>query len=199
MNRRNLLITSALKQESQPIKNGIDILHYKNLNIDYFTSGIGKEKSSKRIFDKINNSDIDFILNIGAVGNLNDDLKIKDIVFPSKFIAIENDSLNIIDIDPIFINNYDNAKWCKIFTSQKPVTNKPDKDNILQNTGACIVDMESFWIAQICNKNKINFLSIKVVSDYAENLSMSDFKKELYTNAESLVEPIKKILEVYNQ
>ena len=199
MNRRNLLIISALKDELEPIRNGINILHYNNLNIDYFISGIGKEKSEIRISERLNKSKVEFILNIGTAGSLTDDLRIGEVISPSKFCAYINDDLIEIDVNTILSNTLKNGKNCKIFTSLKPVINKTEKDKIKQNTESNIVDMEAFWIARICKNNQINYSSIKVISDYAESITVSEFKLQLKKNAELLVGPVKSFLEVYNK
>lgn len=198
MHRRNLLITSALKDEILPLKNGIGILQYQNININYFISGIGKEKSIARLSEKLKNQQYDLVLNIGTAGSLMNNFQIGDIIFPSEFLSTTNESLNIIKIEPVLLNMFDDQKLSKIFTSEKPVNKKIDKDLINQKTHAEIVDMESFWIAQLCKEKGIDFLSIKVISDFAENITMAEFKKNLKITAKLLLDPTKNILRTYN-
>ncbi|MBN2280207.1 MAG: hypothetical protein JXQ65_06485 [Candidatus Marinimicrobia bacterium] len=197
MNRKNLLITSALKNELAPIKNNIHTSEYSNLNIHFFISGIGKENVLTRLDKQTKINQFQTIINIGTAGSLSDKFQIGDIVFPSTFLTLLNNTLLKIDFKNLPFIQDNQIEYLNIFTSDSPINDISKKENLKKY--AKIVDMESYWISKICAYQNLEFYCIKVISDYAENISMSQFKENLSNYAKLLIKPVKKFLEAYDK
>ena len=159
MNRKNLLIHAALKNEIEPTKKYLNILQFDTIKIKFLTTGVGKEKTIIGISDFTKKNNIDHILNIGTCGSLNTNHQLGTIFIPDTFLGMVKNSLQKIDIVSLFFNQNNGFKYGKIYTSEKAVDNQQDKLKIQKETGADAVDMETFWLAEHCQKKGIEFTS----------------------------------------
>jgi adenosylhomocysteine nucleosidase len=154
-----------------------------NNKVIFCESGIGKIAAAGCTQFVIDKYSPDIILNVGLCGNLSSDLKIGSAIVSNKILQ-HDFYLNLID-KPI--------NWSPQYSSEIIQTSIPDKiasfvsdyiiasgdefisDNskkdFLFKKGASVCDMESISVAQICNKNKINCLVIRGVSDMANSNS----------------------------
>lgn len=149
-------------------------------------SGVGKVNSAamtQYIIDKYN---VDAIINSGVAGGINNKLKVMDIIisdyvtyhdFIPKTIMesyvpnrgkIEANS-TLVDIAKKVVKdmNITNAYFAPICSGDSFVQDEKIKLEILLNTGACCVDMESASIAHTCSLNNVPFISIRTISDMA--------------------------------
>ncbi len=113
---------------------------------------------------------------------------------PTSYIAMTNNSLRQITPTPIIQENPAGLKKSILFTSQKALYQTNEKTTVRNKTGADIVDMEAFWIAEFCNQHNIHFNSLKVVSDEMQDFSLTEFKQELRQNAQLLAKPVEKLI-----
>ena len=149
-------------------------------------SGVGKVNSAamtQYIIDKYN---VDAIINSGVAGGINNKLKVMDIIisdyvtyhdFIPKTIMesyvpnrgkIEANS-TLVDIAKKVVKdmNITNAYFAPMCSGDSFVQDEKLKLEILLNTGACCVDMESASIAHTCSLNNVPFISIRTISDMA--------------------------------
>ncbi len=194
---KKILFVAALKDELLPIKKTINLFQFPNLDFDFLISGVGKRKSIFRLSNYIEKNKPDFVLNIGTCGSIQNKFALGTIFIPEAFIVMIDNNIKKIEIDlrkyfpeP---NKYSSGK---IFSSTKPVKEKEHKIKIIKHTNASAVDMESFWMLEFCKKNKIEFLSIKVVSDFAENFTFAEFKEQLKKIAVLFEKPVIQVLEM---
>ena len=162
-----LILFTAMQQEAMPIisrlKNAKKIkagnLKYwqgtfeNNIHAEIFCTGIGV-KTIDFPFD--NNS---IILNIGIAGALSKQFKIGDWLTISK---INNVNCNIVN----------ELKTATLFTVNKPIIKEAEAKKI----NADLVDMEGFHIFNFAKKNKLKCYIIKMVSDFANETSSTDYK-----------------------
>lgn len=166
-------------------------------------SGIGKVNSSLATQYMIDNYKVSSVINIGVAGSLDKNIEVGDIVIGSSYQYHDFDSDLMITSPPFtdkFISDNhlrDKAISCiKDFLSSKDptrykstkietgtivsgdefVTSNDRKLSIINRfPEAKCVDMESTSIAHVCYENNIPFLSIRCMSDSADDSVDKDY------------------------
>lgn len=150
-------------------------------------SGIGKVNSASMCQYIIDHYQVDLVINSGCAGSLLNKVKIMDVILSSyvtyhdfsptrimQFSVPEDgkvtasstlihkaeEALAELDIENYYI--------APIASGDCFVTDSTMRDEIYEATGAYAVDMESGSIGHICKLNKIPFLSIRTISDFAD-------------------------------
>jgi nucleoside phosphorylase len=145
----NILIVTALKKELNIIKGNAFIKQLIDKKIVKTTiSGIGELTSNFIKENKDFLRKFGLIINCGVCGSVNPDIKLFETVFPTKFI-FENKEIV-----------FEKGKY-SIATVKKPIFEKTEKLQI----NAHLIDMESYYFAEFCKQNNINFKAVKTVSD----------------------------------
>lgn len=162
---KKVLIITALPQELKWVKDSI--IKSKNLSIDFLQTWVWNLNIVYSLKDYIFNKwKPDFIINIGVCWCKND--KYKDFF---QVYKIKNLSNNREVIVPVYIEYLD-LKW--IYCSDKIITSK---DELIEED---FVDMESYWIDFICDKEKIPYILIKktfdIVSEKSKKVDLEEIK-----------------------
>ncbi len=188
-----ILFTAALKLELNPVKNFLFNNFSQDLinNFDFHIIGIGIKNTIKNITTYLDNKNYDFVFNIGSAGGLNPDFNIGDILYPVKFINKERNITNNIKLE---IDEKYNVTPGILFTSKVPILDKIHKETIIEKYKADAVDMESFYIADLCKNHNIPFVSLKVISDLAESKSIVKFRQQLEMVIDNLYKPVYKTI-----
>lgn len=165
-----ILFCIALPAELKIIKSEIKKLNISWLDIKFLLTWVWNYNVIYTIKDYISkNWKPDFIVNLWVCWHTW--LEIQDII---QIYRIKNCSNNREDIIPPYLNFY---KLESILSSEKVII---DKKNMLWEK---YVDMESYWINYICNKEKITFVIIKVPFDLvwveSNNVSIIELIKKL--------------------
>ncbi|MGZ9414178.1 phosphorylase family protein [Mycoplasma sp. 5370] len=137
-------------------------------------SGIGlinAASSTTLLLSVFNN--IENIYNFGAVGSISKKHNIFEIVIPKKFFNIDTQTpwYNFGQTPgekQYFLNKIkiiEKVKYSNICSSNSFLDSKEKALEFYKKTKCEIFDMESFAIAQVCSQNKINFFSVKAISD----------------------------------
>jgi nucleoside phosphorylase len=189
-NKIKLLIIAALKNEILPVKNYLKDFYSETIIIDFLITGVGKNTALQKISDYHQQNPVDFLLNIGTCGSLDDDTHLGAIIFAEEFICKAADSRQKIKGELLQKINLPAAyRFGKFYSSETPVLKTEEKERIKKNYNVDFVDMEGYWLAEYCQLNNIDFLSVKVVSDFAENVSIKEFREKLPELAKKLTEP----------
>ena len=167
--------------------------------------GIGKvngARTTQIITDKFN---IEYIINLGSAGSLNDKLNIGDIVIGKNLIqhdfditAFGREKGYIPDIGKNFESDKDLVeKFKKIKISNIKIvegtivsgdifcTDIKMKEKIRSKFNADCTEMEGAAIAQVCYLNKIPFIVIRSISDTPNGNNQIDFEKYLEIASEN--------------
>ena len=166
----NLLIFTATRQEAMPIisrlKNAEKIklgtlkgwhgTFEKNIQAEIFCTGIGVKEINVP-FD--NNS---IIINIGIAGSLTYKFKIGEWIEISK---VNNLNCNIVN----------KLKTATLVTVNKPIVNETEAKKL----DADLVDMEGLHILNFTKENNLKCYILKMVSDFANENSSTDYKKSI--------------------
>jgi nucleoside phosphorylase len=163
---------------------------YRGIKILLLETGIGRENIDYRISRLLENHNIDFAIFLGFMGALEKDIKVGDIIIPSRFASIlepqEEYQSNPELLD--FCQTLEKKNNFKLHFSKKNLTVDrvclgDDKIRLKQaNPGVSSVDMEAFRVAKRFSKERIPFIIAKAVFDEWD-FAFRDF--ELLFNAEN--------------
>ena len=109
-----------------------------------------------------------FVLTCGFAGGLNPDLKLGDVVFESGKRKAESRNLD----ERLLAAG---AKPAKIFCADRIATTVAEKKKLRDETGADAVEMESAAIHAICAERGIPCVTVRVISDTANEDLPLDF------------------------
>lgn len=161
--------------------------------------GVGKVNAAMYTKAMIDHFDTDTIINIGVAGSTDENVKIKDLVIGTNYIYHDFDcteaGYNLGEIpklkDVKFVSEkklvdiaYESAKKIMneknifkgiIATGDVFVANKEKKDFIKEKFNALCCEMETCAIVHVCHLNKVKYLSLRSISDNANEKADIDF------------------------
>lgn len=228
----NIGIIVATDEELIEIKNIMDSYEEKdiyeltfvkgkinNKKVIVVKCGIGKVNAARTTQILINNFKISKIINIGAAGGINPDLKIQDIVIGEKLVQYDFDISasgdyekgEIQGVGKFIRSDYELIYLCKkvlenrvqnnvnivigtiatadIFCSDPEVARKAREE-----FGAECVEMEGAAIAQVCYLDKIPFLVIRGISDTPNGHNEMDYYTYCHIAAKHVAEFLQDLL-----
>ena len=176
-------------------------------------SGVGKVNAARTtqiLTDKFN---LDYIINVGSAGALNDNLNIGDIVVGKELIQHDfnvtafgrergyiPEAGKVFKSDENLIKKSENIKMNNIKITTGVIvsgdifcTEIKMKEKIRKRFNADCCEMEGAAIAQICYLNKIPFIVIRSISDIPDGKNKIDFDKYLEVAAKNCAEFIKQL------
>ena len=177
--------SNNLKVQTKSIDNFLYyIFKYKNKKIVVCKTGIGKTFASFKTQKFIDDFSVDFIINCGACGGLDNKFKINDILIIDKVIDWDinpefiAEDYRVIKTDKKLSNfalkQNNKVKCCSLATGDNFVCDKKTKEKILHELDCHCCDMEGMAIAKVCKYNDKKLLLVKAVSDGRE--SMDEFE-----------------------
>lgn len=169
--------------------------------------GVGKVNAARTTQILINNFDIEYVINVGTAGSLNEEIEIGDIVIAEKLVqhdfditAVGREKGYITDVGKYFysdkeliektrrtiesMNEAFSAFIGTIATGDIFVKDIEVKDSIIKEFGADCTEMEGAAIAQVCTLDKIPFIVIRAISDKPNGNNSIDFETYLKTACE---------------
>jgi len=192
-------ISELLGSAEKIKKSGFEftVFNYCDKKIVYACCGIAKVNAALCSQAMIFNFGVEAIINTGVAGGMNPDVKVCDIVISNEVLPH--------DLDLHFLNDY--PPYCGIFKSDKKlidtaveICNENDincfvqrivsgeafisdsavKQDIVNRLNPYAVDMESSAIGHSCYLNEIPFVSVRCISDNADDegaMSFDEFEK----------------------
>lgn len=168
--------------------------------------GVGKVNSARATQMMIDIFSIEYIINVGVAGSLNEELEIGDIVIGKKMVQHDFDTtacgdekgyitgvgknfisdLNLIEkCNKIIKANLNdiNIKVGTIATGDIFCQETSLKNEILKEFNADCVEMEGGAIAQVCTLSNIPFIVIRSISDKPNGHNNIDFKKYVVSSS----------------
>ena len=210
---KKIAIIAAMDQELAAIKQKFDDVEEKSLNdLVYYLgklnqkeyilikSGIGKVNAARVTQVLIDKFDIEYIINVGTAGSLNDKLEIGDIIIGKELVQHDFDTTAFGDekgyitgTGKIFKSDSRLIDMYKNYISEKRLeyntiigtiasgdifcTEKWMKDKIHAKFNADCVEMEGAAVAQICTLNRVPFIVIRSISDKPNGENHIDFNR----------------------
>ena len=182
------------------------------------TSGVGEIKAALAVQLVKDLFDVEAVLNFGFVGTVNPSLSIAELVVVDKVCHYQFDisSLNGIEsgrysdhADRYFYLDKDLiarvlanvGRPIHVVTDasgDKFVSSSGDKDMLRDEFKADICEMELAGIAIACERNNLPLLSLKVVSDKADESATGDFDEIVHTGMRKLAKVLPDVLKAIN-
>lgn len=168
---------------------------YKSKNIIIAGSGIGKVNAAMTTQHLIDKYGVDVVISSGCAGSLSKQLNIFDVIIP-KYVTYHDflpervmrysvPDEGKIKVDENLIKIFNeiadeiggvNVVETAICSGDCYVTDDIKAQEIINRTGAKVVDMESASIAHVCRNNNIPFITIRTISDFADG--NDDFERQ---------------------
>lgn len=165
-------------------------------------SGVGKVNAARTTQILIDNFDLEYIINVGTAGGLNEEINIGDIVIADKLVQHDFDitagghekgyitntgkyfysDKNLIEKTKKIMKEMNgdfNQFIATIATGDIFVQDIQVKDKIKKDFNADCTEMEGAAIAQVCSLNSIPFIVIRAISDKPNGNNSIDFEKYL--------------------
>ena len=165
-------------------------------------SGVGKVNAARTTQILIDNFELDYVINVGTAGSLNESIEIGDIVIGEKLVqhdfditAAGREKGYITDVGKYFysdknlvekaervieeINENFNAFIGIIATGDIFVQDIQVKERIKAEFNAVCAEMEGAAIAQVCTLDDVPFIVIRSISDKPNGNNAIDFEKYL--------------------
>lgn len=176
-----------------------------SLNIVLVRSGVGKVNAARTTQILIDNFDIDYVLNVGSAGSVNDELNIGDVIVAKEVVqhdfdvtAFGRDKGFIPGVGKYFQSNeilFDklinlnisniNLKSGVIASGDQFITNIDLKNSIASEFNADCVEMEGGAVAQVCQMAGKPFCIIRSISDKPNGSNHIDFNEFLKLASEN--------------
>ncbi len=164
--------------------------------------GVGKVNAARTSQILLNNFDIEYVMNVGTAGSLNENIEIGDVVIGEKLVqhdfditAAGREKGYITDVGKYFysdknliektkqtienMNENFNAFIGTIATGDIFVQDINVKDSIKKQFNADCTEMEGAAIAQVCALDNIPYIVIRSISDKPNGNNAIDFEKYL--------------------
>lgn len=208
-------IIAAMNEEVAAIKKIMDKVYVKKIyNLEIITGtinkkevvlvkcGVGKVNAARTTQILIDNFNLEYVINVGTAGSLNENIEIGDIVIGEKLVEHDVDitaagrekgyitdvgkyfysDQNLINKSKTIIENMnENFKAITglIATGDIFVQDINIKDDIKKEFNADCTEMEGAAIAQVCTLDNVPFIVIRSISDKPNGKNAIDFEKYL--------------------
>lgn len=168
-------------------------------NIILVKSGVGKVNASRTTQILIDKFDVDYVLNVGSAGGVNESFNIGDIIIGTKVVqhdfdvsAFGREKGMVPDVgrffcsDEVLVNRLisfsDSSLVLRsgiVASGDRFITDINVKDFICNEFGADCIEMEGAAVAQVCFLCRKPFVIIKSISDKPNGSNNIDFDKFL--------------------
>jgi adenosylhomocysteine nucleosidase len=129
-------------------------------------SGIGCQRAAAATQALVDGHRPRWIISAGFAGGLVDELALGDIVMANQIVDAQDQRL---DVDFKLTQNEQAASprfhVGRLLTSDVIVHEPNERRTVGQRYGALAVDMETWAVADVCRREKVRFLSVRVISD----------------------------------
>lgn len=169
---------------------------FEEAQIPVHYTGIGKVNAAATTMDLINKMNPKVVINLGTAGSSKFDTH--SIVEVSTFVQRDMDITPLgFKVGETPFDNLPNEILTDTFFSDIPsgVCGTGDSFEVGAPKLACdLVDMEGYAIAKVCKRKNIRFISVKYISDGANEKSHLDWEENLLEGAKKLLNVYKKIV-----
>ena len=144
--------------------------------VPVFLTGIGRENAERSAREFLAGYTPSLLMTCGFAGGLNAELKIGDVVFEIP----TNEGNNAFDGIRSKLTAA-NAKEAKFFCADRIAVTAADKKKLRETTGADVAEMESGAVQAVCQAAGIPCVTVRVISDTANEdlpLDFNQFLKE---------------------
>ena len=153
-------------------------------------SGVGKLNASIATLEALDKFKPEFILNLGTVGSLNENLS--GVIEVGRVLQRDFDATPLSSRGQVPFDEKPQILFSNIgeFSCGTGDTFVRSKEDWLLENQIDVVDMELFAIAHACYSRNIHWRSLKFVTDYVSKDSGDDWKKNLDASGATLIKAL---------
>jgi adenosylhomocysteine nucleosidase len=144
-----------------------------NVSVAVVLSGIGQKNAEEATNTLLDVFAPKLICSLGYAGGLSSRLKQSNICVPEQIVR-HSDRQTLDLSNPIPQKSLPMPNKLTLLTVNSVVELPEQKRALHEQTGAEIVDMESFAVAEVCRIREIPFLSVRIIFDAVEDRIPSD-------------------------
>ena len=158
-------------------------------------TGIGLEKSEHQLSSALGRlTELpDLLINFGTCGGIHPDSALGDLILVTATVSeegeipLESGEDTYADLLGRYLKKSDIPyRTGPVYSTEKAITDEVARDEIYRTSGALAVNMESYSLAKVCSNRKLPMVSIKYVSDNADEFALKDFMANLDEAAQRL-------------
>ena len=150
-----LAVTFALPEESREF---VQLLRRREAPVTVFHTGVGEKACRARIEPFLDTRPFDLLITSGFAGGADSSLGVGDLFLAENF----SDPQLLARAQDLLV-----SRVGQLVTAPHVIQSAGERAQLMHETGAAAIDMETEWIAQACAKRKIPMLSLRVISDTA--------------------------------
>jgi adenosylhomocysteine nucleosidase len=163
----HVLVCFALKEEAVAFRK----IAAGKAGVAMLMVGIGRQNAEAAIRKYLATNAPELVLTCGFAGGLDPDLKIGEVVFDVP-AQTRSESPHVVSDKQLVEAG---AKPAKFFCADRIATTVAEKKKLRAETGADVVEMESAAIRAVCAERGIRCITVRVISDTAEEDLPLDF------------------------
>jgi len=163
----HVLVCFALKEEAVAFRK----IAAGKAGVAMLMVGIGRQNAEAAIRKYLATNAPELVLTCGFAGGLDPDLKIGEVVFDVP-AQTRSESPHVVSYKQLVEAG---AKPAKFFCADRIATTVAEKKKLRAETGADVVEMESAAIRAVCAERGIRCITVRVISDTAEEDLPLDF------------------------
>ncbi len=186
---KHVFVATAFGMETLAVESRVDVISqctsngivYTLANLDkyqivIFQTGVGPTNATQSTNYTLENFNVELLVFSGIAGGIDPNLEIGNTVVPTAWYDLGTDQRIQIDETllniakgltntgfPSSVSFPDNGITSPEFVSDEELVTKIRSDH-----GSSVVDMETFWIANISKSFNTPFIAVRSVSDYAD-------------------------------
>lgn len=197
---QDIAVVAAMKAELEILLSRMKIYSKKNIlkgtvytgnSFDILRTGIGVKKCTGVFRAYLEEKKPSVIINIGLAGALDERLSKKDVYLIEEFA---HRSGRISSAYRDLLTKLPQPKT-KLLTVDYPILNTKERRKTSQETGMSLVDMEAYHLSTIAQTKNVPFLSIKVVSDYADKRTIITVMNNINLYAAILADHVEQVIQ----
>ncbi len=133
-------------------------------------SGIGREKAAKATEDLIAIHRPSWVVSTGFAGGLRDELRRGHIIMADHVTDTEGNELSVgFTIDPAVVKATKGLHVGRLVTVDHIVQTEEEKRELGEKCDAVACDMETLAVAEVCRREKVRFMSVRIISDAVDD------------------------------
>lgn len=138
-------------------------------------SGVGREAAARATQALILGHQPQWIISAGYAGGLSDRVAQGDLLLADEIVNAQGHSLSIdFKLAPDAMQSMRNVHVGRLLTVDQVVARAEDKRSLGARHAALAVDMETMGVAEVCRREKMRFLSVRIISDAVDRTLPSD-------------------------
>lgn len=190
--KKTVVIAYAHLPEVRELKDHIEKTNYRdNIRLLRWNQGLDLPNLT---------TSTNLIMNVGFAGMLNPNFEMEEVHLINK-IAYLNDQEVVFrsEIDQICLDfsRQFHLKTASLLTSKNPIINQLLRDKLYRLTCADLVDMEAYFLYERAKKERVKFMSLKIVSDLADEEATQSVKEKTVRLSDKLGQTVINFLEFY--